>query len=59
MRGAKNRKKEKRAKAFKGDFEDIIQRYRNQDKEDGELHPENTNSIPTALPPVETADKDK
>ena len=55
----KNRRKEKRAKAYKGDFEDIIQWYRNQDKEDDELHPENTDSIPTALPPAETVDKDK
>ena len=57
--GVKNRRKEKRAKAYKGDFEDIIQWYRNQDKEDDELHPENTDSIPTALPPAETIDKDK
>lgn len=46
-----NRKTEKRAKAYKGDFKDIVEWYRSQDAEDNELRTEN---VAVGLPPVET-----
>lgn len=48
-------KTKKRARVYQGDFEDIIQWYRNQDQEE-ELHSGGLESISVGLPPVETVD---
>ena len=48
-------KRKKRERVYKGDFEDIIEWYRNQDQEE-ELHSGGLESISVGLPPVETVD---
>ena len=48
---SKNKKPQKRAKAYKGDFKDIVEWYRAQDIDDDELTTEN---VAVGLPPVET-----
>ena len=48
-------KTKKRARVYQGDFEDIIQWYRNQDEEE-ELNSRGLESISVGLPPVETVD---
>lgn len=48
---SKNKKPQKRAKAYKGDFKDIVQWYRAQDIDEDELTTEN---VAVGLPPVET-----
>ena len=52
---AQNAKAKKRAKAYKGEFEDIVHWYRKQDQED-ELNDESPGSTSVGLPPVETVD---
>lgn len=51
----RNLKTKKRARVYQGDFEDIIQWYRDQDQEE-ELHSGGLESISVGLPPVETVD---
>ena len=53
---SKSKKTQKRAKAYKGEFEDIVQWYRSQDADDDELTTEN---VAVALPPVETVNTDE
>ena len=48
-------KTKKRARVYQGDFEGIIQWYRNQDQEE-ELNSGGLESISVGLPPVETVD---
>lgn len=48
---SKNKKPQKRAKAYKGDFKDIVQWYRAQDIDEDEFTTEN---VAVGLPPVET-----
>ena len=52
----KSKKTQKRAKAYKGEFEDIVQWYRSQDADDDDLTTEN---VAVALPPVETVNTDE
>ena len=53
---SKSKKTQKRAKAYKGEFEDIVQSYRSQDAGDDELTTEN---VAVGLPPVETVNTDE
>ena len=55
---AQNTRTKKRAQAYKGDFQDIVQWYRSQDQED-ELQGEGLESISVGLPPVETVDMEQ
>ena len=51
-------KTKKRARVYQGDFEDIIQWYRNQDQEE-ELPSGCLESVSVGLPPVETVDMEE
>ena len=53
-----NLKTKKRGRVYQGDFEDIIEWYRNQDQEE-ELPSEGIESISVGLPPVETVDMEE
>ena len=53
---SKSKKTQKRAKSYKGEFEDIVQWYRSQDADDDELTTEN---VAVGLPPVETVNTDE